>query len=195
MAGAVLGSIKVWNSLRPFHSVSGRELGVNQHLENTVPEGKSSLKYQEDIGSFRISLVAQVIKNLPAMQESWVRPLGWEDPLEKGMAILSSILVWRIPWTEEPGGLKCIVSQRVRHDLACTHTHIHTHTHPSILILHKLKCLNSTRVFVLPPTHPLNKTLTYEMFWWGRKFIVFLLDLPDPKLVNSIFLFLAVKLS
>ena len=55
-------------------------------MENTVPEGKSSLKYQEDIGSFRISLVAQVIKNLPAMQETWVRPLGWEDPLEKGMA-------------------------------------------------------------------------------------------------------------
>ena len=45
------------------------------------------------------SLVAQLIKNLPAMQETWVRSLGWEDPLEKGMATHSSILAWRIPWT------------------------------------------------------------------------------------------------
>ena len=50
-----------------------------------------------------VSLVAQLVKNLPAMQETWVRPLGWEDPLEKGMATHSSILAWRIPWTEEPG--------------------------------------------------------------------------------------------
>ena len=49
------------------------------------------------------SLVAQMVKNLPAMQESWVRSLGWEDPLEKGMATHSSILAWRIPRTEEPG--------------------------------------------------------------------------------------------
>ena len=51
-----------------------------------------------------ICLVAQTIKNPPAMQEIWVWSLGWEDPLEKGMAIHSSILVWRIPWIEEPGG-------------------------------------------------------------------------------------------
>ena len=51
------------------------------------------------------SLVAQSIKNLPAMQETQVQSLGWEDPLEKGMATHSSILAWRIPWTEEPGGL------------------------------------------------------------------------------------------
>ena len=51
-------------------------------------------------------MVAQTLKNLPAMQESWVQSLGWEDPLEKGMATHSSILVWRIPWTEEPGGLQ-----------------------------------------------------------------------------------------
>ena len=51
------------------------------------------------------SLVAQLVKNLPAMQETWVRSLGWEDPLEKGKATHSSILAWRIPWTEEPGGL------------------------------------------------------------------------------------------
>ena len=51
------------------------------------------------------SLVAQLVKNLPAMQETWVRFLGWEDPLEEEMATHSSILAWRIPWTEEPGRL------------------------------------------------------------------------------------------
>ena len=52
------------------------------------------------------------------MQETWVQFLGWEDPLEKEMAIDSSILAWKIPWTEEPGGLQSMGSQRVRHDLA-----------------------------------------------------------------------------
>ena len=51
------------------------------------------------------SLVVQMVKNLPAMQETQVQSLGWEYPLEKGMATHSSILVWRIPWTEEPGRL------------------------------------------------------------------------------------------
>ena len=51
------------------------------------------------------SLVAQMVKNLPVMQETQAQSLGWEDPLEKGMATQSSILAWRIPWTEEPGGL------------------------------------------------------------------------------------------
>jgi len=57
-----------------------------------------------------------MVKNLPAMQEARVQSLGQEDPLEKGMATLSSILAWEIPWTEEPGGLQSIGSQRVRHD-------------------------------------------------------------------------------
>ena len=60
--------------------------------------------------------VAQTVKNLPAMWETWVRSLGWEDPLEEGMATQSSTLAWRIPWTEEPGGLQSMGSQRVRHD-------------------------------------------------------------------------------
>ena len=50
--------------------------------------------------------MAQTVKNLPAMQETWVRSLGREDPLEKDMANYSSILAWRMPWTEEPGGLQ-----------------------------------------------------------------------------------------
>ena len=62
------------------------------------------------------SLVAQLVKNLPIMQETWVQSLGWEDLLEKGMATHSSILAWRIPWMEEPGELQSIGSQRVGHD-------------------------------------------------------------------------------
>ena len=57
-----------------------------------------------------------MVKNLPAMQETWVLSLDWEDALEKGMETHSSILVWKIPWTEEPGGLQFMGSQRVRHD-------------------------------------------------------------------------------
>ena len=60
--------------------------------------------------------MAQMVKNPPGMQETWVQSLGWEDPLEEGMATHSSILVWRIPWTEEPGELQYVGLQRVRHD-------------------------------------------------------------------------------
>ena len=62
------------------------------------------------------SLVAQSVKNPPAMRGTWVGSLGWEDPLEEGMATRSSILAWRIPWTEEPDGLQSTRSQRVGHD-------------------------------------------------------------------------------
>ena len=62
------------------------------------------------------SLVAQTVKYMPAMQETQVLSLGWEDPLEKGMATHSSILVWRIPRTEEPGRLQSTGSQRVGHN-------------------------------------------------------------------------------
>ena len=59
---------------------------------------------------FRVSLVAQMVKSLPAIQETWVQSLGWEDHLEKEMATYSSILAWTIPWTEEPGGLQSMGS-------------------------------------------------------------------------------------
>ena len=68
------------------------------------------------IQQLRTSQVAQWIKNLPAMQETWVRSLGCDDPLEEGMATHSSILAWRISWTEEPGGLQYVGSQTVRCD-------------------------------------------------------------------------------
>ena len=60
------------------------------------------------------SLVAQTVKNPPVMRETWVRSLRWEDPLEEGMVTHSSILAWRIPWTEEPGGLQCMVLDKVK---------------------------------------------------------------------------------
>ena len=62
------------------------------------------------------SLVAQMVKNLTAIQETQFRSLGWEDPLEESVAMHSNILCWRIPWTEEPGGVQSIESHRVRHN-------------------------------------------------------------------------------
>ena len=70
-------------------------------------------------------MLVQLVKNPPIMQEmqeTWVWSLGWKDPLEEGMATHSSILAWRIPWTEEPGGLQCMGLQRVRHDWATKHS-------------------------------------------------------------------------
>ena len=60
--------------------------------------------------------MAQTVKDLPAIRETRVRSLGWEDPLEEGMTTHSSILTWTIPWTEEPGGLQSMGSQRVGHE-------------------------------------------------------------------------------
>ena len=71
--------------------------------------------HQENL-SLVSSLVAQKVKNSPTVQETRVRSMNWEDPVEKGMATHSSILAWRIPWTEEPGGLQSMGSQRVGHN-------------------------------------------------------------------------------
>ena len=81
------------------------------------PDTRQGLEnFEHYFTSVLASLVAQTVKCLPAMQETRVRFLGWEDPLEKEMATHSSILAWRIPWTEEPGGLQSTGSQRVGHD-------------------------------------------------------------------------------
>ena len=78
-------------------------------------EGKrpklSLLSCQDFIGTSWASLIAQPVKNVAEMPETWPQALGWEDPLEKGMATHSSILAWRIPWTEEPGGIQSMGSQ------------------------------------------------------------------------------------
>ena len=77
------------------------------------------------------SQVAQTVKSLPVMRETWVWSVGWEDPLEKGMVTHSGILAWRTPWTEYPGGLQSMGLQRVGHDWG-------TNTHPWIPGMHSL---------------------------------------------------------
>ena len=77
--------------------------------------GRSLLSISKSLGTLGFPGGTDV-KNPPAMQETWVRSLGWEDPLEEGMVTHSSILAWRILWTEEPGRLQSIGLERVRHD-------------------------------------------------------------------------------
>ena len=89
------------------------------------------------------SQMAWLVKNLPAVPETWVRPLGQEDPLKKGMTSHSSILAWRIPWTEETGGLKCIVSLRVA-QLSNSHFYF---SRATITQYHRLGGLNNRNSF------------------------------------------------
>ena len=98
----------------------------------------------------KASLVAQRIKCLPAMREILVQSLGWESPLEKEMTTHFSILAWRIPWTEEPGGLQLTESQRVGHDGA---TSLHF-TKTNMQMLKKLKNSNSYHEEKNPVTEP-----------------------------------------
>ena len=74
------------------------------------------------------SLLAQTVKNPRAKQETWLRSLGWQDPLEEEMATHSSVLAWNIPLTEEPGGLQSVGLQRVGHDRTRTHVSLRQHT-------------------------------------------------------------------
>ena len=85
---------------------------------NDIPYQDHSSIYRGIMHSVRASLVAQTVKRLPTMLETWVQSLGQEDLLEKEMATQSSILAWKIPWTEEPGRLQSMGSQRVRHNWA-----------------------------------------------------------------------------
>ena len=91
---------------------------MTERLSLSVEGGRKSniLSYYALLFQERASLMAQMVTNLPAMQETWVQSLGREDPLEKGMATHSSIPAWRIPGTEEPGGPRSTGSQRSRHD-------------------------------------------------------------------------------
>ena len=85
-----------------------------------IPRGllakKTKTKKRSNIITNSGSLAVQMVKNLPAIQETWVQVLGGEDPLEEETVTHSSILAWRIPWTEEPGGLYSPWGHRVRHD-------------------------------------------------------------------------------
>ena len=85
-------------------------------LASTSPAHVPSWGFHPQLRPFWASLVAQLVKNPPAMWETWVSSLGWKDALEKGMATHFSILGWRIPWTQEPGRLQSMQLQRVRHN-------------------------------------------------------------------------------
>ena len=90
---------------------------ISKTTFNTKQTAKYLLEFNKNsVCNTMASLVAQTVKRLPAMQETWVQFLGWEDPLEKEMAIHSSTLAWKIPWTEEPDRLQSMGSQRVGHD-------------------------------------------------------------------------------
>ena len=93
-----------------------RNMGLDELQAVIKIDGRNmnSLRYAHDI--ILTSLVAQTVKCLSTMRETWVQSQGWEDPLEKEMAIYSSTIAWKIPWTEEPGRLQSMGLQRVRHD-------------------------------------------------------------------------------
>ena len=100
-----------------LNSVSDRwvEISIVNQCQNTI-----LLKINQNVNFLgdlsMASLVAQMVKHLPAMRDTRVQSLGWEDPLEKEIGTHSSILAWKIPWKEEPGGLQSMRLQRVRHD-------------------------------------------------------------------------------
>ena len=110
---------------------AGKESACNAGDPSLIPgSGRSSV---EGIGYlFQYSwayLVAQMVKNPPAMRKTWVKFLGWEDPLEKGMTIHSSILAGESPWTEEPAGLQSMGWQRVGHEWVTKHSTAHSTEH------------------------------------------------------------------
>ena len=102
--------------LATLHSQVSQFLKINLNLSLSFSIYMIHPSICTDISPIRIFLVAQLVKNLLAMQETRVWPLGLKDPLDKGMAVHSSILPWRIPWTEKPGGLQSVGLPRVRHN-------------------------------------------------------------------------------
>ena len=104
-----------------------------------------------------------MVKNLPAVWATLVQPLGREEPLEKGMATHSSILAWRIPWTEEPGGLQSTGSQRVGHDLVAKHIHFSGF---KLGHINNFLSLHLHLLLVSPATAPVRKN-ALNHFWFG----------------------------
>ena len=116
-----------WNPspfLKPHSSSAGKETACNAGDPGSIPgSGRSPREWIDYPLQYSwASLVAQTGKNPPAMRETWLQSLGWEDPLEEGMTTHSSVLAWRIPWTDEPGGFQSTGLQRVR-QLKYLHTH------------------------------------------------------------------------
>ena len=115
----------IWNSRSVCLATCGERIRLIIRLtwfQAPLPFDGSEQPFGFILCYLRASLVAQLVKSLPAMQETRVQSLDWEDPLEKEMAIRFNILVWKIPWTEEPGGLQSMRWQRVRQT---EHAHMH----------------------------------------------------------------------
>ena len=113
-------------------------------------------------------LVAQLVKNPPAMQETLVRFLGGEVPLEKGMATHSSILAWRIPWTEEPSQLQSMGSQIVRHDWVTKHTHTYQPNKPRLVTTLVFKLFFPTEKGLFKETYEYRKDrYSYDSYSQG----------------------------
>ena len=104
----------VGNLILGFIAFSKSSLNICKFLDHVMLRPGLE-NFEHYFASFGASLIAQLVKNLPAMLETWVRSLDWEDPLEEGIATHSSILAWRIPWTEEPGRLQSLGLKRVGH--------------------------------------------------------------------------------
>ena len=137
---------------------------------------------------------SQTIKRLPTTRETWVQSLGREDLLEKEMAIHSSILAWKMPWTEKPGKIQSTGSQRVRRDWATSlffihaHAHTHTQTHTKFLDWKNQYCENDhiTQSKLLIQWNPYQITndifhrLEEKILHWHK-------NMKDPQIANRIF--------
>ena len=141
------------------------------------------------------SLVAEMVKNLPVMQKTRVWSLGQEDPLEKGMATHSSILAWRIPWTEEPGGVQSMSMPRVGHNWATNTFNVWFNIMDTFLVpaAYKLMhmdfyylnnrnpCASNKSIFVHWPGHPIwcltntvNHVLSESTIWMQRTNLLYI---------------------
>ena len=114
--------VSTFRVFQKIFSLCLHAIRVTASQQRLMWEGQKELllkgKSIADFKKLQASLVAQMVKNPPTMQDTWVWSLGRDDPLEKGMTLHSSIPAWRIPWTEEAGGLQSMGLQRVRHDRA-----------------------------------------------------------------------------
>ena len=115
-----------------------------------------------------VSLVAQTLKNLPAMWETEVWSLGREDPLKKGLGTQSSILAWKIPWTEEPGELQSVGLQSIRHDWA-TNTFIFTLSYFTVIMMFSLCNQGECYQFNKSKKHIIKIYLTVTFYFYDMR--------------------------
>ena len=108
-----------WSTIKPNYSQSSVSMKDVKHPGTCLQEYGDAQAGSIAVAMVKgLSFVAQLVKNMPAMQETRIWSLGWKDPLEKEMTIHSNILAWRIPWTEAPGGLQFMGLQQVGHNWA-----------------------------------------------------------------------------